>query len=241
MSRPRIGVTSPTNAPPLAIICLKLGVWLGGGKPLKLDAKRPYREAPVGGLLLGGGSDVFPELYQSTAMAGKRYDRKRDELEVYWLKQARERGLPVLAVCRGAQMMNVVHGGTLHGAVKDAFEDADYPSGVRAALFFRKSIALTRGSRLRSLLGADEARVNSIHKQAIAKLGEGLTPVAVEPNGVIQGIEDATRPFYIGVQYHPEFLLYEARQRRLFHELVRVARETRTDAASEKRNDSAPN
>ncbi|MGE9296622.1 MAG: gamma-glutamyl-gamma-aminobutyrate hydrolase family protein [Puniceicoccales bacterium] len=223
MARPRIGITSPTNAVPLAIACLKLGVWLGGGRPVTLSAKLPYREMEVDGLLLGGGSDIFPELYQSEAIAGCRYDRLRDELEVYWLKLARERNLPVLAICRGAQMMNVVHGGTLHLAVREAYEDADYPSGLRAAMFYRKSITVKAGSHLHRLLGADEVMVNSIHKQAINRVGDGLAAVALEPNGVIQAVEDATQPFYIGVQFHPEFLLYQARHRRLFRALVDAA------------------
>lgn len=222
--RPLIGITSPTNADPFAMLCLALAVRLGGGKPVKLSAKRPYREMHVDGLLLGGGVDIFPELYQETAREDRRYDRLRDELEVYWLKLAQEKRLPVLAICRGAQLMNVVHGGNLHMEVKSAYEDADYPSGVWAATFFRKPIKLTAGSKFQRLMDTDELMVNSIHKQAIANVGEGLTAVAREPNGVIQAIEDESRPFYLGVQFHPEFLIYQERYRRIFKALVWAAK-----------------
>ncbi|WP_309386957.1 gamma-glutamyl-gamma-aminobutyrate hydrolase family protein [Cerasicoccus frondis] len=221
--RPLIGITSPTNADPLAMFCLALAVRLGGGRPITLSAKKPYREMHVDGLLVGGGVDIFPELYQAQAMEGRKYDRLRDELEVYWLKLAREKQLPVLAICRGAQMMNVVHGGNLHMEVSTAYENAEYPTGVWAATFFRKPIKLIPGSRFHDLMQADELMVNSIHKQAISNLGENLTAVAREPNGVIQAIEDESRPFYLGVQFHPEFLIYQSRYRRIFQALVNAA------------------
>jgi len=222
--RPTIGITSPANADHLALFCLSLSVRLAGGSPVRLHAKLPYREIQVDGLLLGGGADIFPELYQEEAREDRRYDRQRDELEVYWLKLARERQLPVLAICRGAQMMNVVHGGTLHMEVSKAFENAVYPSGPISAVFYRKQIKLREGSHFRKLMGVDELMVNSIHKQAIAVLGEGLVAVAQEANGVIQAIEDPTRNFQLGVQFHPEFLIHRKQFRRIFEALVQAAK-----------------
>lgn len=222
--RPTIGITTPVDADRLALLFLVMSVRLAGGKPVRLHAKLPYRELEVDGLLLGGGSDIFPELYQAKAKEGGRYDRQRDELEVYWLKLAREKGLPVLAICRGAQMMNVVHGGSLHMDVHLAYENAHYPSGPIASAFYRKRVNLRAGSRFRELMGVDRLLVNSIHKQAIARLGDHLEAVAQERNGVVQAIEDPTRPFYLGVQFHPEFLIYRKLFRRIFRTLVECAR-----------------
>jgi gamma-glutamyl-gamma-aminobutyrate hydrolase PuuD len=143
-------------------------------------------------------------------------------MEASWAMAARRHGLPVLGVCRGAQMLNVLAGGTLHGDLSE-FEVRRHKNSV-VRFFERYPIKIRRKSKLAARTEcADRMTVNAIHSQAIDRLGAGLTVSAREPNGVIQAIEDASKPFWMGVQFHPEFLVYRAPFRRLFKSLVEAA------------------
>jgi putative glutamine amidotransferase len=203
---------------------IALSIRIAGGKPLRLRHDKPHFDKHIDGLVVGGGTDIDPKLYKAKRKADYLYDNPRDEMELKWLRRAEDDNLPLLGICRGAQLMNVHRGGTLFMDMEKIFENAKYPSGLMAYIFYRKHINVKLGTILRKLMGRDNARVNSIHKQAIDKLGEGLTVNAVEKNGVIQGIEDLKKPFYVGVQFHPELLIYSARFRSLFTELVNTSR-----------------
>lgn len=230
--RPLIGVTKPTRGDNLAYLCIWLAVWLAGGRPVRLTARRPRPERALHGLVLGGGADVFPGLYDSAPKRGYAYDRQRDAMEIDWARRAQAASLPVLGICRGAQLMNVMKGGTLHLEVREAFDDIDYPSTTLGHIFYRKTILIAPGSRLERALGARIARVNSIHKQAIDEVGPGLAITAQERNGVIQAIEDVSRRFWLGVQFHPEFLLYRRAFRGIFERFVDAARDVAAPVAA---------
>ena len=90
---------------------------------------------------------------------------------------------------------------------------------------------MTEGSLIRDILGKASVKVNSIHKQAIAKIGKNLVITAREQNGVVQAIEDPSKTFYLGVQFHPEFLTYRRKFRRIFDRLVAAAHEARATSA----------
>lgn len=222
--RPVIGVTKPVKGDRLAHAAMRLAVWLAGGRPIKLTASREPDPSTVDGLVFGGGADVFPERYAGAANPQGRYDRLRDDMEARWAAVARKEGMPVLGVCRGAQMLNVLHGGSLHQTLDAFAEEAKYPNSVLGYIFFRKWIDIKAGSGLRAIADADRLRVNSIHKQAIDRLGDGLAPTAREKSGLIQGIEDPNADFYMGVQFHPEFLIHRAPFRRIFRAFVEAAR-----------------
>jgi putative glutamine amidotransferase len=224
--RPVIGVTRPDNTNILAFLAIGCSVWVAGGRPLPLTPSgRMSRTAKIDGLILGGGKDVFPGLYNQSPKKEYQYDRKRDELEVFWAEQARDNGIPTLGICRGAQLMNVVCGGTLHMSVSEAYEDAHYPDGFIHNLFYRKTIHIPSGCLLNRVAGgAESLRVNSIHKQAVAALGQGLAINAQETNGVVQALAHTTHPFYLGVQFHPEFLISRKVFRGIFAALVDASR-----------------
>jgi putative glutamine amidotransferase len=131
--------------------------------------------------------------------------------------------MPVMAICRGAQLLNVIQGGSVHHKLTDIYENADYTQNVLAYNFFRKKIHIFEGSLLRKITGKREIMVNSIHKRAIDKVGAGMVVTARETNGVIQAIEHPGLRFYMGVQFHPERLIYRRVFRKMFRCFVQAA------------------
>lgn len=222
--RPTIGISRPSEGDLAAFAALAAAVKIAGGKPFALSTGMSWRDADLDGLLIGGGDDVFPPHYGQEAIEGAHYDQDRDEMEMYWARKARDTQIPTLAICRGAQVMNVASGGTLHQSLGAIYDDVDYPSTFLGQVFYRKTILINHGSILRRLLMRGTTRVNSIHKQAIADPGEGLVVTARERNGVVQAIEDLDRPFYLGVQFHPEFLIHQRQFRKIFAGLVEHAK-----------------
>ncbi len=203
-----------------------LGVKLAGGKPIPVTADNIRGETALDGVILGGGQDIFPMLFDDTPKQGYVYDRARDEMEVKLCEAALEKDVPVLGICRGAQLLNVAYGGSLHLDMTKAYEDAHYPDSLLAKIFFRKTITTIAGSLIRRALGAGKVCVNSLHKQAIKTLGDGLITAAVESNGIVQAIEDTSRNFVLGVQFHPEFMLHKKMFRNIFSTFVEAARVT---------------
>lgn len=222
--RPLIGVTGPAEKGRIPFLCVSLAVWMAGGRVLRLTPEKPHHDTDLDGLVICGGTDIHPSLYDEITKINYVYDRDRDALEVHWLKRAEEQDWPVLGICRGAQLLNVLRGGNLHMDIRQAFEEADYPTHLLANIFFRKTMHIVSGTLLHRLWGKRTSRVNSLHSQSINRLGRGLVVGARERNGIIQAVEDARKPFVLGVQFHPEYLIYRKSVRRLFASLVAEAR-----------------
>lgn len=168
----------------------------------------------VKGVLLTGGGDVVPEYYgQDPQPELGDTDRERDAFELGLLTMADAAGVPTLAICRGMQLLNVHRGGTL---IQHLPQSARHRS-VHA-------VRVESGSKLASILGADEAQVNSRHHQAIDQVGVGLTVTArAAEDEVIEAVEDPTRRFLVGVQWHPEDLApQDEMQRRIFEAFARA-------------------
>ncbi|MGE0596439.1 MAG: gamma-glutamyl-gamma-aminobutyrate hydrolase family protein [Hyphomonadaceae bacterium] len=222
--RPVIGVTKPEKGDLLPWLAMKFAVWLAGGDAVKVTARAPWEPHTIDGLIFGGGADVYPVRYEMSPKPGYRYDLARGDMEASWAITARRHDLPVLGVCRGAQMLNVLAGGTLHMDLSQ-YKDVPIARTAFGRLFLRKQVRIRKSSRLAAVTQCSgRMRVNAIHEQAIDRLGAGLVVSAREPNGVIQGVEDPARRFWLGVQFHPELLIYRAPFRRLFRELVDAAR-----------------
>jgi putative glutamine amidotransferase len=129
---------------------------------------------------------------------------------------------PVLGICRGMQLMNVFFKGSLHQDISGFYGEQPQISSI----FPKKRIKISEGSTLESILETDICNVNALHNQAIDKLGDSLKIVASELHtDIIQGVEHSDFPFVIGVQWHPEYLIQIARQRNIFKELVKCAKE----------------
>lgn len=220
MRSPRIVVTGPSRGGRTARWFTAFSVRRVGGLPLPVTPDAPVVDwDEVDAIVLGGGSDVDPARYREAPILTDDLDPRRDELEWEVLEQATARALPVLGICRGAQLLNVFSGGTLHQRLRDVVDEHD----DRRQLLALKHIRVERGSRLHHALGTTELRVNSLHRQGVARLGIGLIASAYDRFGVVQGIERPHGPFCVGVQWHPELLPGRTSQRRLFAALVRAA------------------
>lgn len=225
--RPVIAVTGPSRGG-LAPRCLvALGLRLAGARPLMMTPRQPRDDLEVDGVVISGGHDVDPVLYAAAPEVRPNYDAERDALEAAVIDSALARGLPLLGICRGAQLLNVQLGGSLFQELRSRREQ----TSNRWTILPLKTLRVQTGTRLHRLLGHSESRINSLHNQGIDRIGEGLVVAGRDLDDIIQAIESPTHPFLIGVQWHPEFLLYQSRQRRLFSALVDAARRYMDSAA----------
>lgn len=166
---------------------------------------------------------VYPAIFLFRRLLSRKHEQKldeqRDELEYRFFKQAIEKQIPVLGICRGSQLINRFHDGNLHDDITEFYEEQAIPRSV----FPTKDIIVEPGSHLARALETEKCRINALHHQAIDKLGEGLRITAREPNGIVQAIEHERLPFVIGVQWHPEYMVLHKAQRRLFRMLIKTA------------------
>jgi len=171
------------------------------------------------GLILTGGLDVDPSLYgaeRHPLTDPARPDRDAWELALF--RGAEERRMPVLAICRGLQLVNVARGGTLHQHLPEALGTERFRIG--GGVFATNEVAVDEGSRLAELVGAGGLDVHSYHHQGIDRLGAGLVATARTDDGLVQAFESDGDGYVLGVQWHPE----ENREdRRLFAGLVAQA------------------
>jgi len=187
----------------------------------------------IDGLFLAGGVDVEPSTYgEPRTEACGLSDPARDAVELVLLRWAAEDKKPVLGVCRGVQMINVAYGGTLFQDIAHEQPEAkkhDYfpQQGFHNRAMLAHHVAVHPGTKLHSLIGL-QASVNSMHHQGIKRLGEGLRPSATAPDGVIEGVEGLNGQFLIGVQWHPEELVFaDDAMKRVFQAFVEAAAEFR--------------
>lgn len=193
-----------------------------GGAPVLIPATSGTDPAAVtgrlDGLVLSGGGDVDPRNYgcaPSAATGG--VDPDRDEAEFQILHAALGRGVPVLGICRGCQVVNVAMGGTLHQHLPDVTDLQHLRREPRD--WISHTVGVEPSSRLHKVVGSDEIEVNSIHHQSIARLADSLRIVACAPDGVVEAVEDPDREL-LAVQWHPESLVPAEPHLALFEWLV---------------------
>jgi len=171
------------------------------------------------GLLITGGKDVDPAVYgQKPHPSTDEPGYQRDAWEFALLDDALKRGLPVLGICRGAQVLNVARGGTLHQHLPDVIGHSGHRAGN--AVFTSLPVRTVPGTRLAGLVG-ESVDARCYHHQAIAELGEGLVVSAWDTDGVIEALELPGHDFVLAVQWHPEESLDDLR---LFSAIVEAAR-----------------
>jgi len=169
------------------------------------------------GLLFSGGSDLDPDLYdQEPHDETSGVHEQRDRAELALLEAALQRDMPVLAICRGSQVLNVARGGDLVQHLPDVVGDEKHKHTPGS--YADHDVTVEDGTRLASLLG-ERAPVKSHHHQGIGRIGEGLRVAAHAEDGTVEAVEDPGRRFAVGVLWHPE----AGDDARLFEELVREA------------------
>ena len=194
------------------------------------DRLADARAGEYDGLVLGGGCDVEPSRYGETVRegAGVETDRERDELDFSLYARAQRDGTPVLAICRGIQVVQVAHGGALGQDLpteRPSELGHDTPRGNKTRR--EHAVSLEEGTRLAGILASGEVEVNSRHHQALTSAAPGLVVSATSPDGLVEGVETPDgEPWRVGVQWHPENLAAagDAASRRLFEEFARSVR-----------------
>jgi putative glutamine amidotransferase len=171
----------------------------------------------VDGLVFSGGPDLDPELYGAEAhpeTAG--VVRERDDFELALMRAALEHDVPMLAICRGSQVLNVLHGGDIEQHVPDRVGNEAHREVP--GVFSVHEVAVESGSLLAGILG-ERHDVKSSHHQGFGRVGDGLTVTAQAPDGTVEGLEDPSHRFAVGVLWHPE----EGEDLALFEALVAEA------------------
>ena len=199
-----------------------------GGLPILLPASLPLAALPelvarYDGFVLSGGGDVDPALYGGSLDAAVHsIDPERDTFERSLITLVLEADKPLLAICRGVQILNVALGGSLHEDIPSqlpaALRHDWYPNYPRDYLVHK--VEIEPGSRLAGILGTHTLRTNSLHHQAIRQPAPGLKVVGRAEDGVIEAVELPGKRIAIGVQWHPECLPEEPAMRRLFKAFV---------------------
>jgi len=237
--RPNIGITPDLVTEQAPVYQLKTAyaeaVTRAGGLPLIL----PYAEEQGGidsyldrisGLLVTGGAfDVSPALYGETARAGLGAVKEgRTAFEAALVRGALQRGMPLLGICGGMQLLNVVAGGTLIQDIPSEVPRAAQHEQTHERSRPQHPVEVKDGTLLAELLGKGQLMVNSTHHQAVGKPGKEVVVSALASDGIIEAIELRSHPFAIGVQWHPELLIHSIPLHLgLYRGLVNRAREMR--------------
>jgi putative glutamine amidotransferase len=231
MGRPIIGITGELEAARwrnwireavVSPVSYTRAVERTGGTPVVLppvpSSSVPSLIAALDGLLVAGGRDVDPSLYDEAAHDQSDVpDHRRDRFELIMIRAAIDADLPFLAICRGMQVLNVARGGTLIQHLPDQLgNDSHKPDPVKLTTH---DVQISPGSKLAGVLGGS-ALVPSMHHQAINRLGTGLTTVAWTEDKVIEAVELTGHRFGVGVQWHPE----EGDDARIFEAFVTAAK-----------------
>jgi putative glutamine amidotransferase len=230
MKKPVVGISLSTNAkreryyipvtyiPPLEAV---------GAIPVLLPRLKNPKDISrfaemIDGLLLPGGVDLDPVHYGEEPRRVRRIDPDKDFLELELLKLVYDRDMPILGICRGAQVLNVFRGGTLVQDFKDGLKHwqqapEEYPT---------HAVDIVEGTMFHRIVGKPELRVNSYHHQTIGELGDGLRVSGRTRDGVIEALEDLDRTFVLGVQFHAEDTWQRPGFREIFEAFVRACAST---------------
>lgn len=218
--RPRVGVTGTSRHWSPGWWCTALALRITGAIPERISVRHQPSGERLNAIIIGGGDDISPDHYGGNLEAKVKSDPERDRLEIDWIQRAIRNEIPLLGICRGAQLINVVLGGTLYQDIRP-LRKRTYN---RPGLLPTKRIHLDANSQLASICGKTNLRVNSLHHQAVKEPGTDIRFVAWDLDEITQAIECSSAKKIIGVQWHPEYLIYLPSQLALFRWLLKNSR-----------------
>ena len=203
-----------------------------GGIPIILPFEIPIKEMisflnHIDGIMITGGGDIETQRYNGENHP-KVYgvEPLRDQFEIDLVLAAEKLKKPILGICRGIQVINVAMGGDLYSDIHDqvpgSIKHDWFPDFPRDQLSHK--VDISRGSLLNSIIDQTSLEVNSLHHQAIKKLSPKLTASAYSPDGIIEAVEINNHPFFLGVQWHPEWLFNLQTTKELFNKFVVASR-----------------
>ncbi|MFH2055836.1 MAG: gamma-glutamyl-gamma-aminobutyrate hydrolase family protein, partial [bacterium] len=167
----------------------------------RVDRAADYADA-ISGLLLSGGEDINPAVYDAELDSRTHaLPPRRDNFELALIRECRQRGIPILGICRGLQLLNVACGGTLWQDLSDLESSADHRQRGELDFSTRHQVGIVAGSRLHQIIGARQIETNTGHHQGVNVVGEGLQVAARSVDGVVEALEG--EGFLLGVQWHP--------------------------------------
>ncbi|MBL1274205.1 MAG: putative glutamine amidotransferase [Marinobacter maritimus] len=213
-----IGISGPARKR-VAQRLISFGLRLQGARPYYIRPGSRVDVSLLDGLVLSGGTHVHPQRYGQEPQVSARYDPARDTTDQLLLEQAEAIGIPVLGICRGAQFINIFHGGSLCQNITPLRVNTRH----RPLLLPMQTVRLVKTSRLGQLMRAPVIGANRIHSQTIKRLGKKLQVTAVDNDLFVQAIESTRGQWLMGLQWHPEYLLYHSGHRRIFREFVQAA------------------
>lgn len=216
--KPLVGICLPDKGNIFAYIFIRLNLYMQKAKWISLKPSSDNIDfAELDALLLSGGDDIDPMLYGGDKDAhNTSLDKKRDCFELEMIDKAYKKKIPILGICRGAQLINIYFKGSLYPTILDLDEYIIHKNSI----FPVKKVIVKIFSKLFTIVRHKEIVANSIHNQAIKEVGENLK-VSATDDRIIEAIEKKDYPFLLGVQWHPEYLLYLKEHRNIFRSFVK--------------------
>jgi len=219
VKRPRIGVSGNAKRWSPSWWCTALALRLAGAIPARISVRHSQNIEFIDALIVGGGDDIDPKYYEGETNNKDKIDIKRDQLEIDWVKKALKKTIPLIGICRGAQLINVVSGGSLFQDIRSLRQRTDN----RPGLLPTKQVQVSKGSLLARILNTRHLRVNSLHHQSIRMTGANLKVVGWDLDNITQAVE-SKEDNIIGLQWHPEYLIYLPSQFAIFRWLVKCTK-----------------